>query len=208
LGIGLEVELLVELSEFFAGSEGEELAGHDGEDPEISGGVFDESGHEFCGHEVGVSGLVEDMVEPVEEFFGGEVVEAESDSDATGDGEEFLATELLDEAAITGEDDGQDGSGIEVGGGEDSEFGEDVGVHFLCFIDEEDGSEVSGFDVSEPFFAQGLETSPSVVGDEGDAEECAEFTVAVPDTALGTGQDADIDVREHGEVVGEEAEGS
>jgi hypothetical protein len=45
------------------------------------------------------------------------------------------------------------------------------------------------------------------VGDEGYPEEGAELTVAVIETALGAGQDADIDVGEHGEVVGQQTEG-
>ena len=61
VGEDLEVEFLVDLGELTASCHGEQLIGHGGEDAEVSGSVFGERGHDLGGHELGLSGLLEDM---------------------------------------------------------------------------------------------------------------------------------------------------
>ena len=108
---------------------------------------------------------------------------------------------------VAGEHDGQEGSGVEVGGGEDAQLGEHRAGDLLGLVDEQDGAVSGGLDLSAPGFAEGLEAGPAVVRGERDAEEVAELAVEVGQGALGPGEHADGDVGELVEGVGELAQG-
>jgi hypothetical protein len=146
------------------------------------------------------------MAEPVEQVFRGQVVEAEADADSRGDRDQLVATELLGQPGVTGEHHVEDGSGVEVCGGKDSQLGQDRSRHLLCLVDQEQRSVASRLDVCQPRLPQRLESSPSIVGSQGDAEELAELAVEVGDGALWPGQHADLDVAQVGQVVGQDSQ--
>src|SRR6266542_4228526 len=104
LRVGLEVELLIELAQLAPGGEGEEIAGHDREHAQVPRRMLGEGSHQLGRHEVRVAGLVEGLTEPVEQLLRGQVVEVESHADTAGNGEQGLASKLLDEPAVTDED--------------------------------------------------------------------------------------------------------
>ena len=53
-------------------------------------------------------------------------------------------TELIGEACIATKDDGKQGAGIEVSTLQQADFGQYMGMHFLGFVDEQDGAEAGG----------------------------------------------------------------
>ena len=98
------------------------------------------------------------MAEPLVQLLWGEVVETEPDADARGDGQQLLAAKLLGEPGVTAQDDAEYGLGVEVGGGQDAQLGEDGRGDLLGLIDEQDRTVACGLDVGEPLLAQGLES--------------------------------------------------
>jgi hypothetical protein len=76
----------------------------------------------------------------------------------------------------------------------------------LGFVDDKDGPTARGGDVLAPSGAQGLESGPSIVTGEGDAEEVAELSVEVHGAALGMLDGADQDVGQRAEALGQEAQ--
>ena len=99
---------------------------------------------------------------------------------------------------------GEDGSGVEVGGGQDPELGQDRRGDLLSLVDEEHRPVASGLDVCQPPLAQRLEAGPSVVRRESHAEQLAELAVEVGDGALGPGQHPDLDVAQLVQVCGQD----
>ncbi len=114
---------------------------------------------------------------------------------------------VLSQALIAAQDHGQKRAGVEVGGGEDAQLGQDRGGDLLGLVDEQHRAQAGGLDVGAPGLAQGPEAGPAVMGLEGHAEELAELAVEVGDAALRPGQDRGGEVREGLEVVGHEAQG-
>jgi hypothetical protein len=169
LGSGLrgedfEVELLIDLAELAMDGEGEQLVAEGSEDAQIASRVLGEGGLDLRGQQVRIAGLGQGMLEPVEQLFGREVVERQADADAAGDGQQLVAAELLSEAGIAAEHDGENRARIELGGGEDAQLGEDRGRHLLGFVDEQDGTAAGGLDVGEPGFAEDLEAAQRLCG--------------------------------------------
>ena len=165
--------------------------------------MLGEGRHEFGRHELRVAGRVERVSQPVEQFRRGQIVQGEADADAAGDGSMVSRAKALDEPVVAGEDDGEDGARVEVGRGQDAQFGEDRVGHLLRFVDEQDGAKAGGLDVGQPLLAQRLEAGPAVVRRERDAEEAADLAIEIAQAALRSQQDADLDVGQRGEVMGE-----
>jgi len=78
---GFEIELLVDVWKLASGSRGEQLVAHVGDDAEVSRGMIGERGHHLGCHELGVPGLGENVLEPIEQVAGWKVVESETDAD-------------------------------------------------------------------------------------------------------------------------------
>ena len=140
MGEDIEVELLVEARELALRGDGEELVGEVHEDAVVAGGVIGECVLELIGHERGVAGGEEEVVEAGEELVAIGVVEDEATANAAAEGEELRGAEALGEAEVAGEDDAEELLGVEVLAGEDAEFAEDGGERFLRLVDDEDGA--------------------------------------------------------------------
>jgi hypothetical protein len=95
---------------------------------------------------------------------------------------------------IPRQDDGQDGAAIELGAGEQTQFGEDRFAHLLGFVDQQHGAIEGGVDMGEPFFAQNFGTVPAAVRGQGHAEEMAQFAVKIGQIGLGPCQQADTEI--------------
>ena len=103
----VEIELLVDLREFTPGSLGEQVVSHVREDTEVAGGMFRESGHNFWCHEIGLTSLSKNVLEPVEQITGREVIQRKPGTDTAGDGQQFGAAKAICQPAVTAEDNGE-----------------------------------------------------------------------------------------------------
>jgi hypothetical protein len=202
----VEVEFFIEAREVALCSDSEELVGEVHEDAEIARSVVDESGLELVRHEGGVARGLEDVVEAGEELVVASITEDEASSDAAAEREQVGSAQALWETLVAGKDDAEELLGVEVFAGEDSDLVEDGGEGFLCFVDDEDGAQERGGDVIGPTSAQGLEVGPAIGSGEVDGEEVAELAIKIGGTALGVLDDADEDVWEGFEILGDEAQ--
>src|SRR5580692_1815188 len=78
----VEIELLVEARQVAIGGDGEQLVGEVEEDAVVAGGVIDEGGLELSGHERGIAGGGEAVLEAGEQLVAGGILEDETASDA------------------------------------------------------------------------------------------------------------------------------
>jgi hypothetical protein len=147
------------------------------------------------------------VFETGEEFRGGGIIQGKPCAYATAESEEFVSAEEVGEPGVAGEDDGEDGAGVELCGSEDAEFGEDVWIHFLGLVDDKDRAKEGGIDVSVPSFTEGLEADPAVVRVQGHAEEVAEFAVEIGEFGLRACERLDGEVGMLGEFMGDDAQG-
>jgi len=168
--------------------------------------MLGEGGLELRGHEAGVAGRFEEVVEAGEQLVSRGCLQGEAAADAAAEGGQLGGPESMGEAPVAGEDDAEELARIEVLAGEDAQLAEDGGEGLLGLVDDEDGAEHGGGDVIRPALSQGLEPSPAVVCGEGDAEEVAELPVEVAGAALGVLDGADDDVGQAGEAVLQETE--
>lgn len=106
----IEVELLVDLREFTPGSLGEQVVSHVREHSEVAGRMFSESGHDLWGHEIGLTSLSKNVLEPVEQITWGEVIQRKPGTDTAGDGQQFGAAKAICQPAVPAEDDGENGA--------------------------------------------------------------------------------------------------
>ncbi len=123
--------------------------------------MIDERLSQFPGHQLGIAGGDEQMVEAGQEFFAGGDAGGEACADAGSEGDEFLAPEFIDQAAIAAEHDAQQGLGVEARAREESQFIEDHRRHFLGLVDEDDGTAAGGAEMIEPAGAQRRGFCPS-----------------------------------------------
>jgi hypothetical protein len=184
---------------------GEELGRKARENAEVTEGVLGERGGELWGHERAVSGGGEEVDERFLKLGGGKRVEREPGADATRERKEVVATELVEEPGISGENDGEKLPRVEVGAEKEPELVEHCGVHLLGFVDEEDGPKERGLEMGLPAFAKRLGPGPSVVGSKGNAEHVAHLAVEVGEVSLRPGEDADDELGLTRESLGEEA---
>src|SRR5262245_48279824 len=83
------------------------------------------------------------------------------------------------QAGVAGEDDGEQLAAVQIFAGEDAQLGEHGRERLLGFVEDEHGAGQGGGDVVAPAGAEGLETAPTVVDGERDAEQVAELTIKV-----------------------------
>ncbi len=126
--------------------------------------------------------------------------------EAAGDGQQVGFFQAGGQARIAGQDDGEDGAGVQFGTGQQVQFGQDRGVHLLGFVDEEQQPIGGGLNVGEPFLAQSPSAVPTIIGREDHPEQMAKFAVEVGHFGLGPGQDADAEVPQIAQVLGEDAQ--
>ncbi len=99
---------------------------------------------------------------------------------------------------IAGQNDGENGAGVQLGAGQQAQFRQDRGVHFLGLVNDEHGAISGGLDMSEPFFTQAFGAMPAIIGREGHAEQMAQFAVKVGHFSLGPSQGADAQIAQAG----------
>lgn len=200
----VEVELFIESGQLALVGGGERLVGEIHEDAVVSDGVVDESGLELCGHEAGVSGGGELVVETGEQLVVRGIVEDEAAADPRAEWQELRRAEAIGEARVAGEDDAEELSGVEVFAGEDAQLVEDGSGGLLRFVDDQHGPGEGLGDVVVPASAQGLEAGPAIVDGEGDAEEVSELSIEVAGPALRMLDGADHDMGDGAKSVGEQ----
>jgi len=81
--------------------------------------------------------------------------------------------QTVDQPSVTGQHDGQQDMGIEVGGGQQAQLGKHAGLHLLCLIDQKHRPGQRALDVPLPALAHGLGTAVAVMRAQFDAEEFA-----------------------------------
>ena len=123
-GAGLEEQGLVDPFGLALGGGGEQFVGHDHEAAQIALGVIGQGGDHLRGHQRGRAGLVREMPQTSLESFGGGALHRQTDADAAVEGQELVGTQALDETGVAGQDDGQQDVGIELGGGQQAQFGQ------------------------------------------------------------------------------------
>jgi hypothetical protein len=136
-------------------------------------------------------------------FGGRQGFERESGANAARKGKEVVASELVEESRIAGENDGEKLPGVEVGAEKEPELIEHGGVHLLGFVDEKDGPNEGGLEMGLPAVAKQLGSGPSIVGSKGNGEDIAHLAVKVGEVGLRPGEDAHDELGLKGETLGE-----
>ena len=206
-GKDFEVEFFIDLLAFLLRGGGQQVVGHIHEQAQVAGGVFAEGLDERGAQELGIAGGFEQVVEAFLELLGGQGFRAQAAADAAGDGQEVGFFQAAGQALIAGQDDGEDGARVQVGAGQQAQFGQDRGVHFLGFVDQEHGPIERRLRCERAIFPAGFGAVPAVVGRQGDAEEVAQFAVKVGQFGLGPSQDADDQIAQVAQALGEDAQG-
>ena len=158
--------------------------------------------------ELGIAGRFEQVVEAfLGSCLGGRASRRKRLRMRLAMGKSSSSFQAVGQALIAGQDDGQDGAGVQVGAGQQAQLGEDQRVHFLGFVDDEHGPIERAVDVCEPFFPQRFGAVPAVVGRERHAKQVAQFAIEVGQVGLGPGQDADAQIAQVAQVLGQDAQG-
>lgn len=97
--VGLQIELLVERGLALCGAH-EELGGDGDEDAEVAGGMIGESLAKFSGHECGVTGCGEQVLQAGEQLLAGGYLRGKASTDARAERYQLFASQLLQEARI------------------------------------------------------------------------------------------------------------
>jgi hypothetical protein len=103
---------------------------------------------------------------------------------AAGERQQVIGMQTLGEASVTGQHDGQQDVGVEIGGRQQPQFGVHAGLHLLGFIDHQNRSAQGALDVRLPALAQGLGTAIAVMRAQFDTEEFAHLAIEVGDVGL------------------------
>lgn len=107
------IELVIELRQIALSGVCEELGGEGGEDAVVSGGVVAEGVLEFWDHEACVAGVGDEVSEAGEQFVATGVFGGEPGADARAQGDKGFAAQGVKQALVAGEDDAQQGLGVE-----------------------------------------------------------------------------------------------
>ena len=123
----LQVELFVEHGEVTLGRGHEQLGGHADAEAVVAGGVIDQGMAELWGHQAGVAGGGEQLVEAGEQLVAGRDAGGEPGADTAAERDQLLAPQLVEQAGVAGEDDAQQGLGVEAGAGEQAQLAQHAG---------------------------------------------------------------------------------
>ena len=206
-GAGLEEQRLVDLPGLALGGGLEQLAGHDHQGARIALSVIAERGDHSGGHQVGRAGLLQGVPEALLEVLRRGAFDRQAHAHAAGEREELIGAQAFGEASVAGEHDGQQDVGIEIGGGEQAQFGEHGGLHLLRLIDDEHRSGQRALDVRLPALAQDLGAGEAVMRAQFDTEEFAHLAIEVGDVGLRPADHADGDVALVGQRCRQDAQG-
>lgn len=106
---------------------------------------FDELG----GHELLVARGLEQVFGTGAELVAAEVVHHEPGSDPVAERQQLLAAVAFGEAAVAGENDGEDAAGVEAGADQDAQLAEHLGGHLLGPVDQQHGTHEGRVDVGQ-----------------------------------------------------------
>ena len=162
----------------------EQVGCHDHQGPQIALGVIADGRDHLRGHQGGGAGLLQGMTQAVLEVLRRCAFDRQTHPHAAGQGEEFIGAQTFGEPPIAGQHDGQQDVGVEIGGGQQAQFGEHGGLHLLCLVNQQHRSGQGGLDVRLPTVAQGLGATPAVMRAQLDAEEFAHLAIEVGDIGL------------------------
>ncbi len=168
--------------------------------------VVAQGGDELRRHELRVAGGLHPVQQAARELLTGGGAEVQADADPAGEGEQLLALELVEQAGVAGEQDGEDGVRVEAGAGEEAQLVEHRGLHLLGLVDEQDRARERAVDVGLPALAQGTAAAPAVAGAKLDTEDVTHLAIEITEIALRMGDDTDGDVGDVGELGGGDAQ--
>ena len=141
---GLQKQLFIEAVKVTVGGDGQQLAGHVEQGAVVAGRVVAQGSAQFRGHERRRAGFGEGMAEAGEQFLGAGARQGEADPDTAFQRQQFLCLQALAEAAVTGQDDGEQEVGVELCLAQQAQFIQHRGRRLLGFVDEQDGAQQSG----------------------------------------------------------------
>src|ERR1700678_1945112 len=93
----LEVQLFIEFGDFALCRRHQQFGGHADEDAVVAGGVVTQGVAQLFGHQAGIAGGGQQMLETSEEIFSGGNTGGEAGSDPRAQGDQLLATQLVEE---------------------------------------------------------------------------------------------------------------
>ena len=93
---------------------GQQFGGHTGEHPVIADGVVTEGVHQFLGHQAGIAGGGQQMFETGHQLLAGGIFHGQAGADAAAQRQQFIASQLVGQSGVAGEDDGKQGAGVEL----------------------------------------------------------------------------------------------
>ena len=189
-GEGVQEQLLIKVIEITVSGDGQQLTGHVEQGAIVAGGVVAQGSAEFSGHELRRAGLGEGVAEAGEQFLGTGARQGEADPDTAVQRQQFLCLQALAEAAVTGQDDGEQEVGVELCLAQQAQFIQHRRSELLGLVDQQDRPQQSGVDMGLPAGAQQLGAGPAVVGPQLDAEQVAHLAVEVVQAGpvVGTGR--------------------
>ena len=114
-GEHLQVELFIERRDLALSGAHEQLTGHGDEDAVIAGGMIDEGMAQLLGHQGGIAGTFEQMIQARQQFVTCGEFGRQSGTDARAERDQLLAPQLVQQPSISGEHDTQQGLGVEAG---------------------------------------------------------------------------------------------
>jgi hypothetical protein len=135
---GFQEKLFIKAWQVSISGEGEQLIAEIHEDAVVAGSMIGEGGFELGGHEAGIAGGFEQVVEAGEEFVAGCILEDEAAADAATEWHQLGAAKTLDQTCITGEDDTEELARIEILAGQHTQLTQDGGKRLLGLVDDED----------------------------------------------------------------------
>ena len=98
------------------GGDGEQLAGDVHQRTRIALGVIGKRGDQLGRHQLGGAGLLQAVFQTLPQFVGRGALESEPHAHAAAEREQLLGSEAFEQAAVTGEHDGEQDMAVEPGG--------------------------------------------------------------------------------------------
>ena len=149
---------------------------------------------DFRGHQGGSAGLAEGVAEAGLQVLGRCAFDRQAHPHAAGEREELLGAQAFGEPSVSGEHHGQQDVRVQIGGGQQTEFGHHRGLHLLRLVDDQHGPGQRALDVGLPALAQDFRAGEAVMRAQFDPEEFAHLAIEVGDVGLWSADHADGDV--------------
>jgi len=153
---GLEEELFLDLRNFTTHGQYEQFISHVHQESIIAGSMFTKGVLNWGIHKTRIADLCQQVGKAVAQLLGCGRFQAQTRVDVTGDGQQIGMMEAVSQTAVSGQDNEEDGAGVQMGAGEQEEFREYRGIHLLGFIVDQDGVVERGLDLGLPFFRSAL----------------------------------------------------